>query len=614
MKNILEVFNKISFILSRPQKVLSIFVLLLTLIGSVLECLGVTVIIPVVNVILNPEKLVESKVINKIPMLRNAGYNGLVISIIIGVVVIYLIKNLFFIFLSWFRIKYACKIQREISVLMMESYMSRGYKFFLDNDFGELNRGVCGDTTQIYIVLNAGFRLVSDLLTIMLICIFMFITDWSLSLIVVCMSLVCVTLIYFVFRKMMYDAGEQIRDYSAVTSQATIQAFQGIKDVLILRKQRHFIDFYKDNFTMVQKAQAKNVVGQESPAYIIEGLCIAGIMVVVLVRLLSGQTDESFVAVLAAFAIGAFRILPSLGRISIAVNQIMVSVPSVYAVYDDISQAREYAKAHPEVRFLEVNNKKLLDRGETVKAEKKGKLPREGHKDDLFRESLRLDNVSFAYEENIGNIFENLNLSVEKGKSVAIIGPSGAGKSTLIDILLGLLVPTEGSITVDGKPIAFDPDLWSDIIGYVPQSVFLTDDSILKNVAFGENDEEIDVPRVWEALDRAELTEFIKTLPDGIDTCTGDRGVRLSGGQRQRIAIARALYHRPEILVLDEATSALDSDTESAVMSAIDSLQGQVTMIIVAHRLTTVRNCDVIYEVENRGLKIVDKTELFDEA
>ena len=248
---------------------------------------------------------------------------------------------MFFIFLSWIRIKFSCKIQREISIRMMKSYMVRGYQFFLRHNYGELNRGVTVDTVAVYGILYTGFRLLSDVLTIVLLCIFMFATDWSLSLAMVIVSIICIALIYFVFRKRMYYAGREWRKYMARANQAVLQAFQGIKDVLVLRKQGFFVKEYERNQINVQIMQCKQTVGQESPTYIIEGLCVSGLMVMVAFKVVFGigQTD-AFVANLAAFAMAAFRILPSLGRISISLNQVISNIPSINAVYENIKKRR----------------------------------------------------------------------------------------------------------------------------------------------------------------------------------------------------------------------------------------------------------------------------------
>lgn len=609
MKNLYIVLKKMIYILNRPQKILCILVFVLTCIGSALECLGVSVIIPMVNVILNPQKLFESSFAQRFSFLRNIDYGTMVVAAVCSVIGLYLLKNGFFIFLSWVRIKFSCKIQREMSIRMMESYMSRGYQFFLQRNYGELNRGVSGDTSAVYGVLNSGFRFISDLLTIFLICLFMLFADWSLSLMMVATSFICVLLIYFVFRRNMYKAGIQHRNFSAKAGQAMVQAFQGIKDVLILRKQRYFIDEYEKNQIQVQMAYCKQTVGQESPSYIIEGLCVSGLMIVVAIRVVSGEASTDFIAILAAFAIGAFRILPSLGRISISLNQILTNMPSINAVYNDIIEAEEYARLHPETDFVKNKSTKLIARNKKVN-ENNIYAKIECNNKRSFQNSLVLRDITFRYSEDGENVLEHIDLEVKKGASIALIGASGAGKSTLVDILLGLLVPQAGKILLDDTDITQIADDWSNIVGYVPQSVFLSSESIKKNVAFGEAEDEINDAFVREALERAELWEFVNALPKGMNTQVGDRGVRLSGGQRQRIAIARALYHKPEILVLDEATSALDNETESAIMSAIDSLQGQVTMIIVAHRLTTVRNCDVIYEVADKGVIVRDKREV----
>lgn len=597
-----------NYILNRPQKILCVVVFLATCLASLLECLGVSVIIPVINAILNPQQIMKSPLINKFTIVRTISENQIVFLILLGVVLVYLFKNIYFIFLSWLRIKFSCKIQREISIKMMKSYMSRGYQFFLENNFGELNRGVAGDTVAVYSILYTGFRLISDLLTILLLCVFMFLTDWSLSFAMMVVSLVCIVLIYFVFRKQMYFAGKEYRKYSAYASQAILQAFQGIKDVMVLRKQKYFVNEYEKNQIQVQIMQCKQTVGQESPAYIIEGMCVTGFMGMIAVKMLCGsQEGVDFVATLGAFAMAAFRILPSLGRISISMNQVISNIPSINAVYENIKEAEVYALKHPEIQFEDLKEPKLINRENVLSSSHVRNLEKKGYE---FQKRVELNSISFRYNEELEYVLENINITIEKGQAIAIIGASGSGKSTLVDIILGLLVPVKGTIYVDGKSITNNPDSWSRIIGYVPQSVFLSDDSILGNVAFGEEREQIDISKVWEAIERAELGDFVRSLPEGINTFVGDRGVRLSGGQRQRIAIARALYHEPQILVLDEATSALDNDTEAAIMSAIDSLQGHVTLIIVAHRLTTVRNCDVIYEVVNKRIQKRDKKDV----
>ena len=460
-------------------------------------------------------------------------------------------------------------------------------------------------------MIYAGFNLLAEGVTIALICIFMFWADWMLASIVIVLAFVCVLLIYFCFRKRMYAIGMRVREYLMKTNQALAQSYYGIKDVLLLRKQSYFIKEFEANRIQEQNAQAKREVGTTSPSYIIEGICVAGLLLAVCLRIVIKGADSSFIAVLAAFAVGAFRILPSLGRITVSLNSLTSALPSVNALYKQILEAEAYAKEHPEATFG-IEKKKsrfgLIDQGSEYSEAVVCKEDKDNSEE--FVDRLELKNICFYYKENLGYVLKDINLEIRKGQSIAFIGASGAGKSTLVDILLGLLIPQNGGIYMDGVNITSIPEKWARVIGYVPQAVFLSDASIKMNVAFGEDENAIDEERVMEALERAELLNFVNELPEGMETQVGDRGVRLSGGQRQRIAIARALYHRPEIMVLDEATSALDNETEKAIMSAIDSLQGQVTLIIVAHRLTTVKNCDVIYEVNNTELIIRNKEDI----
>ena len=306
-----------------------------------------------------------------------------------------------------------------------------------------------------------------------------------------------------------------------------------------------------------------------APKYMVEAVCMTGLLVAIAIKLNFGQKDmEAFIPQLATFAVAAFRLLPAVGRINEHVANILYAVPSVDLIYNDLKEIEDYKKS------------KIQD--ETT----------EWH----FKDALHVKKVTYAYPNSEVNVL-NEECIIPKGKTVALIGSSGAGKTTLADIILGLLSPQRGKILVDDIDVFKNLNLWHKNIGYIPQVIYLSDDTIRNNVAFGVHEDKIDDEAVKTALKKAQLWEFIDTLPDGLDTIVGDRGVRLSGGQRQRIGIARALYHDPEILVLDEATSALDNETETAVMEAIESLQGSKTMLIIAHRLTTIRNADIIYEV-----------------
>ena len=361
-----------------------------------------------------------------------------------------------------------------------------------------------------------------------------------------------------------------------LTRKWSSQAFQGIKEVLVLHKQEFFINKYRDTTAKQNVAMIRQTVAAESPAYILEMACVTGLILAVAVRVIAGVDNSSFVIDIAAFAVSAFRIMPSLGRITNSVNNILFNIPSLNKTYDTI-------KGEP----FEIENK--ADNKE--KRSKYDQLP--------FSKEIVLKNICWRYEDGTEDTIHNLNLTIKKGESVAFIGESGTGKSTTADIILGLFHPQKGAVYMDGIDIQDMPERWSRLVGYVPQSVYLLDDTIRNNIAFGVASEEIDDDKIWKVLEQAQLKSYVEKLPEGLETVLGELGVRFSGGQRQRIAIARALYFEPEILVLDEATSALDKKTEEAVMEAVDMLQGWKTLIIIAHRLSTIQKCDHVYEIIN---------------
>lgn len=590
-KKIKIVFRQLFSILTVEQKRLAVLVLFCSLMGALLETLGVSIISPLVSMLMNPGELMKASYVQKIGELFSISeYSQMICFVGGGVIALYLFKNVFFIFLSWVRSKYSCKVVRELSVEMMSSYMKRGYMFFTSHNTGELINGVIADVGNVYLMVGNGLKIIVDVLTIILICVYMVIKDAKLALIVMVLAGVCLALVLKIFRKSMLISGELYRKYNAKAHQILLHAFQGIKDVIIFDKRSFFRDEYNRNYTLQQQENVKRTIAGESPAYIIEGVCVFGLLLVVLGQAAVSDNPSGMVATLAAFAIGAFRILPSLGRISNEMNVMLYSIEGLKSVYENVTEAREYERK----RSAEIENIKENDISKPA-----------------FQNELAIRNLSFAYPGQESDVLHQINMTISKGHSVAFIGQSGAGKTTLMDIILGLLEPKAGGVYFDDIDIKQLNKVWHSVIGYVPQSVYLADDTIRFNVAFGENRANVDDNKVWRALEQAQLKKIVESLPKGLDTYVGEQGVRFSGGQRQRLAIARALYFEPQILVLDEATASLDTETESAVMQSVELLQGELTMIIVAHRLTTIRNCDVIYEIKDGSAVVRNKEELF---
>ena len=578
LKNFRDIGNKIKYILNSSQKKWGIFVLLCIMIGALAETLGVSIIIPLVQAMVSPDTIRNNIPIEGVRIfLQSKSDSEVILYLGTFVVIVYLLKNMYLLFLTYIRSWYSCKVQKEVAVKMMNSYMKRGYPFFVNTNVSKLLRGVGGDVSGLYGVISQLFKIITEGLTAFCICIFIMITDFYMAITIASIGMVCVLVIVGVFKNKMSKYGRIYRKYIGITNQNSIQTFEGIKEILVMKREEHFKKAYADSYQIMQKANVVHSVASESPAYVIEAVCVAGMIIIVCLKVISSSSIDDIIPQLAAFAIAAFRILPSLGRISSGVNGLIYSIPSMNACYENVYLADQF-----EMSSLEEGDEQSLT---------EEKLS--------FDKEIRIQNIGWKYVEDGPAILKSVTFNIKKGTSVAFVGPSGAGKTTLADIILGLFKPQTGDILVDGKSIFNSPNEWAKLIGFVPQSVYLIDDSIRKNVAFGIDDEDIDDKKIWLALEQAQLSEFVRSLPAGLENVVGDKGVRLSGGQRQRIAIARALYKDPQILVLDEATSALDNDTESAVMEAIDLLQGQKTLIIIAHRLSTIENCDVIYEIKD---------------
>lgn len=570
-KSLLWIF----LILTRQQRVLACVVIMMSIVAALLETLGVSAIMPLVSAMTQPESVYNSRAGEYlINIFRIRDSKHLLIGISIATIILYVIKNAYFVLLSWVRAKFSYKIKRELSITVLDSYLSRPYDFFLKKNTGEILRSLTSDIDGFYEVLYHLIRVFIEFLTIFMIGIFIVLIDWRMACCVIVLALIGLLLILFYFQKKVKNSGREGIKARGENNKNIMEAFHGIKEILIMKRQEYYKEIYKQVYQKIQNAEITCAIAQESPAYIIEGFCVMGLLGFVCAQAVITKDINSLMPIVASVAVGAFRILPALGRISSAINTVFYFSPTVYSVYANLE-------------FLKVTENKV---------NKNGKVGGERQKES-FERMLCLNHVKWKYEDADDYVLTDVNMTIKKGEAIGIIGMSGAGKSTLIDVILGLHELQEGDIEIDNTDIRDIPDSWSKLIGYVPQSIYLSDRPIRNNVAFGEAEETINEVEVWRALEQAQMADFVKQLPEGLDTIVGERGVRFSGGQQQRIAIARALYRKPQILVLDEATSALDNETEAAVMESIEKLQGTITLIIVAHRLTTVKKCDRVYEI-----------------
>jgi ABC-type multidrug transport system fused ATPase/permease subunit len=573
MKNIKKIWE----ILSKRQKNSFILLLLMTIVGMGLELLGVSAINPFVEAITNKQVLGnnESTTGKIYSLLGNPEYKNFLLILLAGLIGIYLAKNAYLLILYNFQFKFSYDTQRMMERELLGSYLQREYTFHLKYNSAELQRNIIQDVTGMYHTLSSGLSLITEGGVCLALFLYLLKLDKTITLGVV-VFLALTFLVYSkLFGKRNSRIGVESRSASAKRVQWVQQSLGGIKEIKILGRESFFLKKYDENAAAFAKKQRQYQMAVSAPRPLMEAAGITALLGIIGFKLLRGVNAAYFIPTLSTFAVAAFRVLPSFGRISGAYGTIAFQKSAVEEVYNGIRMAR----------------KEVLS--DDIKAR--------GKEESLFlNKSIECKNVAYSYPESDKIVFKNVNITIPKNKSVAFIGPSGAGKTTLVDVILGILSPTEGVVLVDDCDIAQNIDAWHKMIGYIPQNIYLIDDSIRKNIAFGIDDEIIDDERIWQVLKEVQLYDFVKELDEGLDTYIGEGGARISGGQRQRIGIARALYTNPEVLVLDEATSALDSDTEAAIMDAINSLMGSRTMIIIAHRLTTVENCDIIYQVKNR--------------
>ena len=582
MKELFKIAQKVNYILCKKHKCQAVLVVVLSTLGAMLETLGVAVIVPFIQALVSPDILKTNKFgsyfISKFEITSDT---MMIVIIAVFIVMIYIMKNLYLIWLSYFKIKYQNNVQREISIRLMNSYMSRPYLFFTKINSSLLIRSIYSDVVGVYLVLTAGFTILAELLTAAGIALCVFATDWLMAIIIIAFIGICSLLIMIPLKRKLKAAGNSQGKYEALTYKCLSESFGGIKEILVMQRQEYFRKKYSQYYDERFKASIVFGIASQSPNYYIEVICVCGLILAVCVKLVLGTDKTIFISRLAVLALAAFRLLPSVSRIISGLNSIIYYNYAVNTIYSNIQEIENDAPMIEEMP-----------------------MKRETQQIDVFNERLTLQNIVWTYSDTQEPVLDKINLNINKGRAVAFVGSSGAGKSTLADIILGLLVPQSGKMLIDGKDVTGRLADCS-LIGYVPQTVFLADDSIRKNVAFGVEEEQIDNDRVWSVLSQAKIDQYIKELPEGIETMVGERGIRFSGGQRQRIAIARALYNMPEILVLDEATSALDTETEQAVMESIEELHGKKTLIIIAHRLSTIEKCDEVFEVAGGMLKKV---------
>ena len=568
-------------LLDRKQKQKMILLVFLMLIGAVLETLGVSMILPVMNVVIEKNAVQNHRYLLVICDIFHIGYDDtttLMIFVMTGLIVIFAVKNIFLFFQQKVQLKFVYTNQFATSRRMMINFMERPYEYYLNADTSVIQRSITSDVNNMYGLILSLLQLVSEGIVFVCLVAVSLVTDVVMSITVAVLLVAALLIIKCVLKPIMRKAGEENQDYYSGLYKWIDQSVMGIKEIKIANKENYFINEYaKCGAGYVNAVQRYNLYNA-TPRLLIETVAIAGMILYVMISLLQGANVEEIMPQIGLLAVAAMRLIPCANRINNHLTSISYFEPFFMGVSDNLQQ---------EIRDENID----YDEASYQKKIEVEKL--------TIKEKIELKDIVYKYPNTEVLIFDHADMEIPIGKSVGIVGTSGAGKTTVVDILLGLLRLQSGEILADGVEVRDHYQSWLKNIGYIPQTIFMIDSTIRKNVAFGYADEDIDDEKVWRALKEAQLDEFVRGLPEGLDTGIGERGIRLSGGQRQRIGIARALFEDPEVLVLDEATSALDNETEAAIMDSINRLHGRKTLIIIAHRLQTIEKCDMVYRVEN---------------
>ena len=575
----IQIYKKMMVLLDKKQKRAMVGIIFMMLIGAILEALGVSVVVPIVQVVMDESALEKPGLVKSIYDFFDMKSQMQFTLVILGAMAaIFAIKNVYLYIQQKVLCHFVYTNQFRTSQRMMRNYLHKNYEFFLNADTAVVQRTITSDVNNMYALILNSLQLVSEVIVFVILAVVLIISDWQMTLVVSGMLGVTLILINKAIKPVMRKAGKDNQDYYSGLFKLISQTVMGIKEVKVVAREQYFVDEYVKCGKGYVDAVQKYTLLTSLPRLLIETVCISGTVVYMMVLIAMGTPLSELITTLTVFAAAVVRLMPCATRINTYLNNISYFEPFLMGVSDNLQDEIN----HPDLKI------------EFAKEDRE-KMP--------VKKAITLKDITYAYPNSEKLIFDHADMEIPIGKAVGIVGTTGAGKSTVVDILLGLLKMQGGAVCADDVDINTDYYGWLKNVGYIPQMIFMLDDTIRRNVAFGVSDENINEERVWEVLKEAQLDEFIRTLPEGLDTTIGERGIRLSGGQRQRIGIARSLYNNPDVLIMDEATSALDNDTEAAIIESVNRLHGKKTLVIIAHRLQTIENCDMIYRVEDGKIK-----------
>jgi len=572
--------KKLIEILPSEERAKSVYLIFILIGMAILEIVGIGSVMPFLAVISNPQIIHQNKWLAWAYSLLNFE-NPQQFLFVTGffALIVFLTKNAFELFMIWVQYRFIYRNNLKIAVKLAKSYFSMPYEFYLNTNTSNHRKNILSEVNIVVVkFLLPLLTLIAQILVAIFITALIFIVEPLLAFIISGIIGIPYLIIYQLLKRKLTILGLNRLEANKLRYKALDQSFGGIKDVKVLGKEAYF---HKE-FSRYQKLLTDNVrqihIFNQIPRFLVESLVIGGLLVILLYMLNTGQNIRHIIPIFGLYAVSARRLMPAIRGVIVSLNTLRANEPAVDVLYNDFRNKERYSNA------IQISN------------EISDKLP--------FKEEIKLCNMSYSYGRRTDKVIKNINLKIKCKSSVAFVGPSGGGKTTLADLIMGLLEPIDGYIKIDGNKLDKDNiRSWCRNIGYVPQQIFLNDDTVTRNIAYGIADNGIDFSAVENAAHLAFLSDFVeRELPDGYETPIGEKGVRLSGGQRQRIGLARALYNNPEVLILDEATSSLDGITEANINKALNELSGKKTLIIIAHRITTVKGCDVIYFIDKGQL------------
>ncbi len=573
MKSFLKIFT----ILTPKQMRMCFILICFMFIGAAFEAVGIGALYPLINIIGRPDWLENhKKIFDIVSVFGIKSHRSFIVFCAGALIAFYCVKSLALIIQTKLHLRFSLDNQKDYTERLYAYYLRKPYLYHVNINSSILQRNITTGGRIVFAdILVSALSVITEVITVFIIWLMLLVMDWIIALASLCVIAPLIILILKYFRARITKQGEIQNACIADYTKWLLQGLGSVKETKVMQNEDYFCKMFSAAYTKYSDTAREFMFIDKLPRVIVELTGVCGILLLVIVKIMTGVDPQSIVPSLGVLGLAAVRLMPSVNRIISLFNTIKFNMPLFNEMYDDL---------------LAIKNEKDKDEQKRLHA---------AVKKMSFDKEITVRDLTFSYPNTKKTVFKNISFSIPKGSFVGIIGASGAGKTTFVDILLGLLPPESGAILVDGKNIYDDISSWLCNIAYVPQSIYLIDGSIRENIALGIPADKVSEARIRKVLKMAELSDFVETLSEKENTRVGERGALLSGGQKQRIGIARALYANPSVLVLDEATSALDNETEKSITSTILKLKGEITIISIAHRLSTLENCDFKIKIEN---------------